>query len=214
MLKICPLQVFLLQSCIQGSAPLHIVPSLDYSSSDLVFLWLPRETKFLKSYFWCWAPRDILTDFNCSFRMRQSYEIPTIFWGKWHLSGTERPRQNHQQGKGKGNLLLCIPIITWLVCQKMLWATLHMRTCQAATSTDVLLYHEYLGSKTKLQVAIVKNSVRIRFYWFTFQRMDQNKTSIVLFESSTLLPLCRSRGNYQPEKCSGHLTLSPSLTTL
>lgn len=144
--------------------------------------------------------------------MMQSYQIPTIFWGKWHLSGTEKSRQNHQQRIGKGNLMLCIPTVSWLVWQQMLWATLHMRTCQAATSADVLLYPEHLGSKMKLQVVIIKISVRIRFYWFTFQTMDQNKSRMVLFESSTLQPLCRSRGNYQPEKCSGHLSLSPSLT--
>lgn len=151
MLKICPLQVFLLQTCSQGSAPFPIVLSLDNSISDLMFtlfLWLPKETKLLKSYFWCWTPkRNILTDFNWNFRMRQSYQIPTIFWGKWHLSGTEKPSQNHQQGKKKGNLLLCIPIVSWLVWQQMLWATLHMWTCQATTSADVLLYHEHLGSK-------------------------------------------------------------------
>lgn len=140
MLKICLLQVFLLQPCNQGSTPFHIVPSLHYSSSDLIFtlfLWLPKETKRTKLYFCCWTPnRDILTDFNWNLRMRQSYQIPTIFWGKLHLSRTEKPRQNHQQGKEKGNLLLCIPIVGWLVCQQMLWAILHMRTCQATTSAE------------------------------------------------------------------------------
>lgn len=137
----------------QGSAPFHIVTSLDYSSSDLIFtlfLWLPKETKLLKPYLWCWTPnREILTDFNWNFRMRQSSQIPTFFWRKWHLSGTEKPSQNHQ-GKEKGNLLLCIPIVSWLVCQQMLWATLHMWSCQVTTSANVLLHHEHLGSKMKL----------------------------------------------------------------
>lgn len=153
MLKVCPLQVFLLHPSIQGSAPFHVVSSLDYSSSDLIFtlfLWLPKDTKLLKSYFWCWTPnRDILTDFNWNFRMRRSYQIPTIFEGNG-IWVEEKASQNHQQVKEKGNLLLCILIVSWLVCQQMLWATLHMWSCQVTISADVLLYHEHLGSKMKL----------------------------------------------------------------
>ena len=80
MLKIYPLQVFLLQPCIQGPAPFHItLPSLDYSSSDKIFalfLWLPKETKLLKSHLLVPSSQQRHTDrFQLNFRMRQSLKV-------------------------------------------------------------------------------------------------------------------------------------------
>lgn len=80
MLKIWPLQVFLLQLCIQGPAPFHIVlPSLDYSSSDIIFalfLCLPKETKLLKSHLLVPSSQQRHTDrLQLNFRMRQSLKV-------------------------------------------------------------------------------------------------------------------------------------------
>lgn len=117
---------------------IHIIPlaSKGHKASKIIFLVLNSQQRH--------------TDrFQLNFRMRRSYQIPTIFEGNG-IWVEEKASQNHQQVKEKGNLLLCILIVSWLVCQQMLWATLHMWSCQVTTSADVLLYHEHLGGKMKL----------------------------------------------------------------
>lgn len=118
---------------------IHIIPlaSKGHKASKIIFLVLNSQQRHTDRF---------------QLKFQNEAELPNSynFWGKWHLSGTEKASQNHQQVKEKGNLLLCILIVSWLVCQQMLWATLHMWSCQVTTSADVLLYHEHLGGKMKL----------------------------------------------------------------
>ena len=83
MLKICHLQVFVLQPCIQGPAPFHIVlPSLDYSNSDIIlalFFSLPKETILFTSHLLVPSSQQRHTDsFQLNFRMRQSLQVTTF----------------------------------------------------------------------------------------------------------------------------------------
>lgn len=118
MLKICPLQVFLLQPCIQGPAPLHIVlPSLDYSNSDTIFalfLWLLKETKLFKITLTdTELPTETYWQISAEFQNEaesQSYQILISFEGNGSWVEERNPANTSTKGKQRGICCSAFPL--------------------------------------------------------------------------------------------------------
>lgn len=132
-----------------------VLPSLDYSSSDVIFtlsLWLPKELKLLNHTDWWWAlNRDLLTDFNWISELSRVSKLTDTWYtsGEWNSSWEDQrnPASISTKGKQRGICCSAFPLSAgWSTskCFELLWTHGAVKWLPLLLSS---LYHKYLESK-------------------------------------------------------------------